>query len=67
MKKIIYLIIALCLYSSSIVAYDLNHDIVEKEVNPKDIDINEAWILLNFENEYLGTAKIYFDYNKLLL
>ena len=65
MKKIIFLIIALFLYSIS-----ANADITAEDVSPVFIDVHEAWILLDDRSKtlpYSGTDKIYFDYNALLL
>ena len=67
MKKIIYLMFVFCLYSFPVISNDINNEIVEKEVSPKDININDAWRLLDSRVEYAGIAKIHFSLNRLLL
>lgn len=67
MKKIIFLMFLFCLYSFPVISNDIHNNILEDEVEPKDININDAWRLLDYKAEYIGAAKIYFDHNKLLL
>ena len=63
MKKIIYMTLIMCLYSNITIA----KYVMEEEVNPKDINVNEAWQILDFDKIQTGTAKIYKDHNSVLI